>query len=539
MVLKLDDMFGPSGMYPNALLKGATYQKPCSIEMILPDGSTAFATTTGIQIHGNASRDPGKNPKHGFALNFKGDYGASSLNYAVFPDSPLTKLDDLILRADFNSSWTHWDGGNSLGGAGTVFGQRPRGTRTRDAFCKDLFRGMGRMAGHHRYVNLFIDGIYWGTYDMSEKESNTCAANYFGGDKADYDVMEQGVLKAGTQTAYNAMTALASLNVNANYEAMKTYLDVPEFIDYMLLHFYTGHQDWGDDINKNWYAVRNAKTNGTFKYLPWDQENLLWDAAVDRTTASLPPSGLHTKLVANVQYKLDFADRVHKAMVAPDGALQPAALTTRWNKWKSVLTNAIAGESARWGSYRLSVHQYQVAPYPLYAWNTFWTAENTRLTGTYFPARTTNVLAQLRTQGLYPTLNAPQFQDNGTSAVLASQRVSAGYLLKMALVSPAPGGTTSAGTIYYTTDGSDPRVYYDTTGVRTPMAVAYTTPIAINAYATIKARALNGTVWSALNTATFTVGFSPSPVRITEIMYNPPNSIGGTSSVFSSFNNST
>lgn len=96
-------------MYPNALLKGATYQKPCSIERILPDGSTAFATTTGIQIHGNASRDPGKNPKHGFALNFKGDYGTSSLNYPVFPDSPLTKLDDLILRADFNSRWTHWD----------------------------------------------------------------------------------------------------------------------------------------------------------------------------------------------------------------------------------------------------------------------------------------------------------------------------------------------------------------------------------------------------------------------------------------------
>lgn len=54
-------------------------------------------------------------------------------------------------------------------------------------------------------------------------------------------------------------------------------------------------------------------------------------------------------------------------MVATDGALQPAALIPRWNKWKNVLTNAIAAESTRWGSYRLSVHQYQVAPYPLYA----------------------------------------------------------------------------------------------------------------------------------------------------------------------------
>jgi hypothetical protein len=532
VVMKNDDMFGPSGLYPNSTTKGPGSQKPCSIEMILPDGSTAFATSTGIQMHGNASRNPQNSPKHSFSLNFKGDYGASSLDYQLFADSPVSSLDDIILRADYNSSWTHWDGGNNEGGAGTVFGQRPRGTRTRDAYSKDLFRGMGRIAGHHRFVNLFINGLYWGTFDATEKESNKFAANYFGGDKSDYDVMEQGALKSGTQTAYNAMTAIASLGVNTNYEAMKQYLDVPEFIDYMLLHFYVGHQDWGDDMNKNWYAVRNAKTNGTFKYLPWDQENLLFDASIDRTAVTLPPSGLHTKLVANVQYKLDFADRVHKAMVAPDGALQPAAAITRWNKWKSILTNAIAGESARWGSYRLSVHQFSVAPYALYTWNSTWMAENTRLTGTYFPARTANVLTQLRNRGLYPTLNAPQFQDNTTSAVLASQRVNAGYLLKMALVSPPPGGTTSAGTIYYTTDGSDPRVYYDTAGQLTATAVAYSTPIAINASMTVKARALNGTVWSALNAATFTVGFTPSPVRITEIMHHPTNAMGGDSAEF-------
>ena len=41
--------------------------------------------------------------------------------------------------------------------------------------------------------------------------------------------------------------------------------------------------------------------NGTFKYLPWDQENR-WDPTVNRTTVASPPSGLHPKLVASAQY---------------------------------------------------------------------------------------------------------------------------------------------------------------------------------------------------------------------------------------------
>jgi hypothetical protein len=49
--------------------------------------------------------------------------------------------------------------------------------------------------------------------------------------------------------------------------------------------------------------------------------------------------------------------------------------------------------------------------------------------------------------------------------------------------------------------------------------------LTINATTTFKARILNGGVWSALNEATFSVGTTVAPVRITELMYNPP---GGT-----------
>src|SRR3712207_7497090 len=47
VVMKNDDMFGATGLYPNALQKGTAYEKPCSLELLMPDGSTGFATTCG------------------------------------------------------------------------------------------------------------------------------------------------------------------------------------------------------------------------------------------------------------------------------------------------------------------------------------------------------------------------------------------------------------------------------------------------------------------------------------------------------------
>lgn len=531
VVMNNDEIFGPSGLYvyPQVTQKTPLIEKACSVELLLQDGTTGFSTTCGIRMHGNASRSPQNNPKHGFKLNFKGSYGASELGYALFPDSPVHEFDDLILRADYNSSWLHPDNGT----------QRPKGTRLRDAFCKHTFRDMGRVAGHHRMVHLFINGLYWGTYDPTEQENNGFAAAYLGGSKDDYDVYDQGILKSGTATAYTAMTAITSPIDSTKYELMKTYLDVPWFIDYMLLHFYLGHQDWGDAITKNWYAVRNNKTNGKFKYLPWDMENLMWSETVDRTAVLSPPSGLHTKLVTNAQYRLDFADLVHKHLVAPDGALLPAANIARWNLWQSIMTNAMACESARWGDYRRDVHGFSTAATGIYTWNGAFLTEANRLKNTYFPNRATNlttptvgVMPQLRNQALYPFLNAPEFRNNSTNALMGSQNVASGLQLKMVLPTTLPSGTTSTGTIYYTTNGADPRVYYDTTGQRTASAIAYTAPITLTSTTTVKARALNGTTWSALMEATFTVGSPLSKVVISEINYNPRNTQGGSAAEF-------
>jgi hypothetical protein len=97
-----------------------------------------------------------------------------------------------------------------------------------------------------------------------------------------------------------------------------------------------------------------------------------------------------------------------------------------------------------------------------------------------------------------------------------------------------PGGMVAAGvsvfmsnapgaTIYYTLDGTDPRL---PNGNIAPAARSYSGPITITTNVAVFARARWGSVWSDLTLATYVV--SVPSLRITEIMYNPDRLAGST-----------
>lgn len=489
ITMRTDDMFGAAnGIYTHPLSRGPQWERPCSIEFI-PLSGDDFQENAGIQIQGNAAREPQKQPKHPLRVTFKGDYGSKTLDYKLFPDSPVSSFDTLILRADFNFSWLHWNPT-----------QRLRAQRTRDAWVKDTMREMGGLASHNRYVNLFINGLYWGIYDPSERPDGSFGEAYLGGKKEDYDVINEGAVVDGTATAYNALLSFTDLSTIPQYESIKQYLDLPQFIDYMLLHFYMGHEDWGN--NKNWYNIRPRDGSRGFLYIPWDGEMVLGDLGANRVSNPDVPSGLHTKLLTNEQYKLDFADRVHRHFFN-NGSLTPSQNIARWQKRSREIELPIIAESARWGDYRRDVHRFQNPPYELYTRDDHWSTEQRRLLNSYFPNRTTAVLNQLRTAGLYPSVAAPTFSQHGG-------RIVPGYQLQMAAAS---------GTILYTTDGSDPRTYGS--GTVSSNARTYLGPLNISSTTHIKARVLFAGSWSALTEAVFSADSPRIPLRITEIMYNP------------------
>jgi hypothetical protein len=72
------------------------------------------------------------------------------------------------------------------------------------------------------------------------------------------------------------------------------------------------------------------------------------------------------------------------------------------------------------------------------------------------------------------------------------------------------------GTIYYTIDGSDPRL---PGGALSPKAVLYSGPFTIPTNLKVFARIRNGSKWSGPLAGSFIV--EPNPIRITEIMFHP------------------
>ncbi len=475
------DMFGAGGVYSNPTVEGL--EKVASVEWIAADGSWETQIDAGLRVQGGASRQFSNTPKKSLRLLFKGEYGEGRLRVPVLHDggTVMTDFNTLVLRAEYNNSWLHWE---------SV--QRLRGTNLRDQWMRDSQIAMSGLGSHGNHVHLYINGIYWGVYNPSERPDAAFSASYLGGEREDYDAMTHDGVRDGDNIAWNAMRAIAQggLTSPAQYAAIQQYLDVDHFIDYMILNIYGGNEDWP---HNNWNATRLRQQGAGYRFFAWDAERSLEGPGVNRVnlTGSNNPAEFYAALRQNAEFRLRFADRAHRHFFN-GGALTPNACIARYATRAAHVESGVFAEEARWGAYRHEIRDSN-GPSPRYTLNPHWLIERDRLINTYFPIRTGTVLSQFRAGNLYPSVNAPSFSQHG------------GPLEEEDTVSI----DVAQGIIYYTLDGDDPR--QPVSGAVAAGAIPYTGPLAIAVSATLKARALHNGVWSALNEADFIVG-APEPV---------------------------
>ena len=473
VVTDLDHLFGPSGIYVNPLQEGVAWERPASVEWIYPDGTPGFQVDCGLRIQGGASRLPEKSPKHSLRLLFKSQYGPAKLEFPWFEGSTVTWFDTVILRGHFGNTWIHWR-----------HSERAIATFMRDQWIKDTHRAMGQPSPHNNYAHLYLNGLYWGLYNPTERPSAPFLASRFGGEPEDYDAIKGGGAVDGDATAWNTAMNMANagLSTASAYAAIQQYVDVINLADYMVLNHYGGNWDWD---HHNWYAGRKREAGAQFRFFCWDSEHVLESVNQNELSQNSNgnPSRIFTRLLSNPEFVVLLGDRIHRHLFN-DGALTPTAAHGRWAGLRTQIETAVVAESARWGDYRRDAHSWQSGPYHLYTKNVHWLTEQTRLSASYFPQRTGVVVQQYRSAGLYPTLDAPTLSQHG-GAIAASTPVT--------LFAPT-------GTIWYTQDGTDPRLVG---GAVSASASAYVGPLTLASSRTIKARALSGGNWSALTEATF------------------------------------
>ena len=474
---------------------GRGWERPASVELFGGDQEHDLSIRCALKLHGGQGRVPEKNPKHSFRLTFKSEYGPSKLLYPLYGEDGVEEYNSLIVRTYYNFSWIH-----------TEETQRTQAQYTRDLWARRMQKRMGHPTSDGFYVHVFLNGMYWGLYNLAERIDDNYCKNHFGSKKANYDVVKyEDYLEAseGNLDRWNELIRLAErVPSNEQYYQMilgkeaisdtrepEVYLDVDNFIDYMLINQYAGNNDWD---HHNWIAFKNREdlTQG-FRFVCWDSENTF--NSVSNNVLSVNnkscPSYIFQQLMKNRSFLHRYMDRAYKHLTN-NGLLTEKNAQVLWDSLYNTISGALYDEAARWGDYRRDVHPYS-SKGKLYTVDNQYQTERKRILTEYFPQRTSKLIQQLKDKGWYSKLAAPAILVDGKTPTSDTITVDS----KISL--------TNGSYILYTLDGSDPVSWENSaSGTPTPTSVLFSKENILDnlndaeGWITIRAIAKSSSTWS-------------------------------------------
>ena len=397
-----------------------TSETKSSIEWLRADGQPGFHESCGVRYYGGAFTVFNKKS---FRLYFRSEYGTLKLKYPLFEGfdrglAPVEEFDQLELRSGSHD-------------------MVDRGFYMSNIFTDDTLLEMGQLNPHGRFVHMYLNGVYWGLFHLRERWNAPMHANYLGGSRTNYESINGnwnvgGWAEPGTPYDGDGSTWERVKQLRGDYAAVKPLLDVPQYIDYMLMWMFGGSED-------EYRCVSPNVPGSGFKFYLNDADGWFcgpWYCAVgDRTGRGAPgrsagdgPGSIFSMLFKEAQpeYRILLADRIYQALFN-QGALTPARNAARLRARCDEIQRAFLAEAARWN----------------YLSPAEWASRRNHSLTNWLPFRTTEALGQFRSAGFYPTLDAPVLNQPGGP-------VPAGFHIRF--LGPVRGS------VYFTTDGSDPRL---------------------------------------------------------------------------------
>ncbi len=364
----------------------STSEVPATVELIHPDGTRGFQIDAGIKRVGGHSL--GAYPKNNMRLYFRKRYGLPKLRYPLFEGlayggGAIEEFDRLNLRG---------------GAHDTVFylgadAQSPSNAQyIRNRFMSDMQLEMGRMSLRGRFVHVYLNGAYWGHYHLLESPSAAHAAEYLGGEKDDHEAVRRGAPIGAAAPAWSRIRS-----IRADREEVQRRLDIPNYVDYMLLNYWAGN-DWDWNPNQNWAAAGPSNPDqGGYKMLCWDSDIVL-RRTNDDNMDKRGPENLLTSFLPHEEFRIALADGIHRHFYN-DGILTPERVADVYRFRADQVADTLIAESARWrwgGRTWLPGNQ--------------WQRELDRLLGDFFPRRTDIVIGQMRRAGWFLDIDPPAFR---------------------------------------------------------------------------------------------------------------------------------
>ena len=513
--LYTDQQWSPNGpdSYNLPFMRGRPFEREARMEFYPGDGSDGFREQTGVRVSASSFSRPrlrlgdvDKSPipsifnqKTSFNIFFRDDYGAEEVNYPLNGrDYPVTKFSQFRIRA----------GKNDIVNPFIV-----------DEVARRLFDGMDQESSVGQFNTVFVNGIYKGYYNITERLREPFMQDHYNSD-AEWDVVQADNFENGDDLAWREM--LRRLNVGladpVNYARALEYVDPVNFADYYILNIYAATWDWP---RANWVAARERSADGRFRFFVWDAEGAF--AAVTKVklrdyNAFDAPSSYFADTGSPIRNAEDFkgllgerftVSQIFRQMyTSPEWRLLFADRLQK-HFFNGGILDDRAGAASKFGQLT-SEMAAKIEPFVTSVGNgtidtsflTDWTdPQQGRRTYLFGPNRT-----DFADNGLWPSVPAPTLSQFGGT-------VSAGSQVTF----------TSGGTIYFTLDGTDPRAVG---GAVASTAQQYTAGQALNlnqGRVMVKARRLDNGTWSPLIEAAFAQDVAAPTAQtlvVSELMYH-------------------
>ena len=289
------DLVGPTGALTSAAFTG---EVPVELAFYEEDGRLGMDSQAGVELHGQFSR---KESQRSLEVKFRSSYGQNEVTYPFFPDYDVATFRRLVLRTS---------------------GQDWGITKVRDAFMTRVIQGqlsLDTMAV--RNCAVYINGQYWGLYEIREKLDQFYVASHYGVDPDQVDLIK-GV-KAAVAGSSADMQDLVKycrthdLRDPAAYKEVLARIDEESLMDWVIAESFFSNTDSG---NKKFWRPRTP--GGQYRWMVFDLDWAMFASTYksDRLKGDLlDPAGhgyndlfnttLQVKLMANPDFREKFISR--------------------------------------------------------------------------------------------------------------------------------------------------------------------------------------------------------------------------------------
>ncbi len=342
-----------NGIYTpiNQEKKGKDYHRLGHMEFYEPNGKKELSQAIDIRIYGGKTR---RSAQKSLLICGVGD---QEFRHKVFLDQDKYKC--LLLR----NSGNDWNK-----------------TMLRDGFMQNLVKNFSTLdTQNYRPAILFINGRYWGIHNIRESYNK-----YYFRDKYKIKAKDVVVLfpnrankgypdvdegDPGDEWKYQELKDLVRLDIASGviYDKVKKYMDIDNYIDYMVFQTFFNNNDWIDGNLKIWYykglvsdKPKYPQLDGKLSWLVYDLDSgfaesdespyrrnqiALASRKEDPYNKTRWQYVVFNRLLENPEFKAKFIARYRQLL---DSAFRPENLLQRIEEAKKAIENEMPRHIERW-----------------------------------------------------------------------------------------------------------------------------------------------------------------------------------------------